>query len=118
MERTSSGKKGLAKFGMITPIVSECPVRKAAAILLRRYPSSWAAVSTRATILGLTRLLLFRTYETLAIDTPALLATSRIVIDIVRPPYLQASYIFKVPMPGSFIVHESAEYQFPEPFTV
>src|SRR5262245_58412079 len=78
MPSSTWGKNGLLMSGSMTPIVYVLP-RMPRAAAFGRYPSSAIAWRTFARIAGLAPYELFRTLETVVVDTLACWATSTMV---------------------------------------
>src|SRR5690606_32523479 len=93
------GKKGLAMEGTSPPITYDFLVDSARATLLGRYWSSSMAERTRWRKRSLTGLESLMTAETVATETPALAATSLIVVRTLTPypePRIH-NYVFITP---------------------
>src|SRR6202163_2355448 len=72
-------KNGLAMSGTVTRSLRVLNVRRLLAAAFGEYPSCWTALSTRRLVVSVTFSGLLRTRETVAVDTSAAAATSRMV---------------------------------------
>src|SRR5207302_6862186 len=86
MARLSEVKNGLRMSETIRPIVVDCWERKLRATRLGRYSNCSTAVITRSRTSGRTWRPLESTRDTVAVDTPAALATSLMLA--IRTPHL------------------------------
>ncbi len=83
MPRVTSVKNGLATSRTIAPTARLRPARSWRAEALRTKPRSSIARRTRACVVSATRSGLFSTFETVPTETPARLATSRMLRRVV-----------------------------------
>src|SRR5438046_7392135 len=94
MARVSEVKNGLRMSETIRLTVVDCWERKLRATRLGRYSNCSTAVITRSRTSGRTWRPLESTRDTVAVDTPAALATSLILAIHFSPSFSEVSYTF------------------------